>query len=201
MNGFEQRRNEKKKAIMKAALALFDQYGFDKVTVTEIAEKAHVSKVSIYKYFESKGNLRRMIIKDILEESTAKIKTLIEKKTDFVEKIEEYIQIRTWYFGKYGLDFIFEAVESDPILRKQFNDFNASNKQLVMVFIDKGKRSGVFSPDVSDDAIEIYIDMVQTYLMHNKEIRDRIEHNPELVKELNMLFMDGITRGTDPLKT
>ncbi len=70
-----------------------------------------------------------------------------------------------------------------------------------MVFIDKGKRSGVFSPDVSDDAIEIYIDMVQTYLMHNKEIRDRIEHNPELVKELNMLFMDGITRGTDPLKT
>ncbi len=72
MNGFEQRRNEKKKAIMKAALALFDQYGFDKVTVTEIAEKAHVSKVSIYKYFESKGNLRRMIIKDILEESTAK---------------------------------------------------------------------------------------------------------------------------------
>ena len=201
MNGFELRRNEKKKAIMKAALALFDQYGFDKVTVTEIAEKAHVSKVSIYKYFESKGNLRRMIIKDILEESITKIKTLNETKTDFIEKIEEYIQIRTWYFGKYSLDFIFEAVESDPILRKQFNDFNTSNKQLVMVFIDKGKRSGVFSPDVSDDAIEIYIDMVQTYLMHNKEIRDRIEHNPELVKELNMLFMDGITRGTDPLKT
>ena len=32
MDGFEKRRNEKKKAIMQMALELFDQYGFDKVT-------------------------------------------------------------------------------------------------------------------------------------------------------------------------
>ncbi|HBR02905.1 MAG TPA: TetR/AcrR family transcriptional regulator [Ruminiclostridium sp.] len=197
MDGFEKRRNDKKKAIMQTALELFDQYGFDKVTVTEIAAKAHVSKVSIYNFFESKDNLRRIIIKDMLDESTEKIKTLIEKEENFIEKIEEYIQIRTWYFGKYSLRFFFEAVESDPELRQYLNDFNASSKQLLMTFIEKGKHSGVFSPDASDAAIEIYIDMIQTYLMHNKEIRDRIEHNPELARELNMLFMDGLIRGTD----
>jgi len=197
LDGFEKRRNDKKKAIMQTALELFDQYGFDKVTVTEIAAKAHVSKVSIYNFFESKDNLRRIIIKDMLDESTEKIKTLIEKEENFIEKIEEYIQIRTWYFGKYSLRFFFEAVESDPELRQYLNDFNASSKQLLMTFIEKGKHSGVFSPDASDAAIEIYIDMIQTYLMHNKEIRDRIEHNPELARELNMLFMDGLIRGTD----
>jgi AcrR family transcriptional regulator len=51
LDGFEKRRNDKKKAIMQTALELFDQYGFDKVTVTEIANKAHVSKVSIYNFF------------------------------------------------------------------------------------------------------------------------------------------------------
>jgi len=197
VDGFEKRRNDKKKAILQTALDLFDQYGYDKITVTEIADKAHVSKVSIYNFFESKDNLRRIIIKDMLDESTERIKTLIEKEGNFLDKIEEYIQIRTWYYGKYSLRFFFEAVESDPELRQYLDAFNASSKQLLMAFIEKGKRSGVFSPDASDAAIEIYIDMIQTYLTHNKEIRDRIERNPKLVREINMLFLDGLIRGKD----
>lgn len=197
MDGFEKRRNHKKKAIMQTALELFDQYGFDKVTVTEIADKAHVSKVSIYNFFESKDNLRRNIIKDMLDESIEKIKTLIEKEGCFIDKIEEYIQFRTWYYGKYSLRFFFEAVEGDPELRQYLDEFNASSKQLLMTFIEKGKSLGIFSPDVSNAAIEIYIDMIQTYLMHNKEIRDRIERNPELVREINMLFLDGLIRGKE----
>jgi len=194
LDGFEKRRNDKKKAIMQTALELFDQYGFDRVTVTEIAEKAHVSKVSIYNFFESKDNLRRIIIKDMLDDSVEKIKSLIAKEGNFIEKIEEYIQIRTWYYGKYTLRFFFEAVESDPELRQYLENFNAASKNLLMTFIEEGKDSGVFSPDASNDAIEIYIDMIQTYLMHNKEIRDRLEHNPELAREINMLFMDGLIR-------
>ncbi|HWP80141.1 MAG TPA: TetR/AcrR family transcriptional regulator [Candidatus Acidoferrum sp.] len=197
MDGFEKRRNDKKKAIMQTALELFDQYGFDKVTVTEIAEKAHVSKVSIYNFFESKDNLRRNIIKDMLDASIEKIKTLIEKEGSFIEKIEEYIQIRTWYYGKYSLRFFFEAVEGDSELRQYLDAFNASSKQLIMTFIGKGKHLGIFSPDASNTAIEIYIDMIQTYLTHSKEIRDRIERNPELVREINMLFLDGLIRGKE----
>lgn len=197
MDGFEKRRNDKKKAIMQTALEMFDQYGFDKVTVTEIAEKAHVSKVSIYNFFTSKDNLRRIIIKDLLDESIENIKALVEKKGNFIDKIEQYLQIRTWYYGKYSLKFFFEAIESDLELRRYLDDFNAANKRLLITFIDEGKQSGVFSPEASNTAIEIYIDMIQTYLLHNREIRDRVEHNPRLVQEINMLFLDGLIRGKD----
>ena len=197
MNGFEKRRHDKQRAIKQAALELFDRFGFDKVTVTEIAEKAHVSKVSIYNFFGSKDNLRRLIIKDLLDESTARIRALIEKEADFIDKIEEYLQIRTWYFGKYSLRFFFDAVESDSELRRYLNDFNASSKKLVLRFIEEGKRSGVFSRAASSAAIEIYIDMVQTHLMHNREVRDRVERNPELAREINLLFLDGLIRGKD----
>lgn len=195
MDGFEKRRNDKKKAIMQTALELFDQYGFDRVTVTEIADKAHVSKVSIYNFFESKDNLRRILIKDMLDESLKKIEALIEEEGNFVEKIEQYIKIRTWYYGKYSLQFFFEAVESDPELRQCFDEFNAANKRLVMQFIERGKRSGVFTPDASETAIEICIDMIQTYLFHNKEFRTRVERNPELAREIYMMFLDGLIRG------
>jgi AcrR family transcriptional regulator len=197
LDGFERRRNDKKKAIMQTALELFDRYGFDKVTVTEIAEKAHVSKVSIYNFFESKDNLRKTIIKDILDESIGKVQELIEKEGNFIDKIGEYIQIRTWYYGKHSLQFFFDAIESDLELRQYIDDFNASNKRLVMEFIDEGKRSGVFSLDVSDTAIEIVIDMFQTYLLHNREIRNMFERNPKLAQEVNMLFMNGLIRGKD----
>jgi AcrR family transcriptional regulator len=194
LDGFEKRRNDKKKAILRAALELFDQYGFDKVTVTEIAEKAHVSKVSIYNFFESKDNLRRILVKNILDESIGKVQRLIEKDENFIDKIEEYIQIRSWYYGKYSLQFFFDAVESDSELQRYLDDFNASNKRLAMEFIDEGKRSGVFSPDVSDTAIEICIDMFQTYLFHNRVIRDTFEHNPKLAQEVNMLFLNSLIR-------
>ena len=192
MDGFEKRRNDKKKAIMQTALELFDHYGFDKVTMTEIAEKAHVSKVSIYNFFESKDNLRRIIIMNMLDESIAKIKELIEKEGDFFAKIEQYIQIRTWYYGQYSLRFFFGAVESDPELRNYFDHYNTANKELFIKFITAGKRSAVFAQDVSDTAIGIYLDMIQSYFLHNKEIRNQLEHNPELVRQLNVLFLDGL---------
>jgi hypothetical protein len=131
----------------------------------------------------------------MLDERIEKIKTLTEKEGNFFDKIEEYVQIRTWYYGKYSLRLFFEAVENDPELRQYVDDFNATNKQLLMRYIAEGKHSGIFSSDASDSAIEIYIDMIQTYLMHNREIRDKIEHNPGLVREINMLFLDGLIRG------
>lgn len=197
LDGFEKRRDNKKKAIMQIALALFDQFGFDKVSMADIAKKAHVSRASIYNFFESKDNLRRFIIKNILDESVEKVQKLLEEQDSFIDKISKYIQARTQSYGKYNLHFFFDAVESDPELRQYFDDFTATQRQLLIRFIEEGKQSGVFSSDISDTAIEMHIDIFQSYYlnnMHKKEIRDRFENNPKLAKEMNRLFLEGLTR-------
>lgn len=194
MNGFEKRRNDKKEIIIQTALELFNKYGFEKVTVAEIAEKAHVSKVSIYNFFESKDNLRRIIIKDILVESLKETKMLVEKECNFVGKMGEYLEKRIIYGSKYNMEFFFDAVESDPVLRQYFDDFNIQNKQLITSLIQEGKKIGYFSADVSDTAIEIYIDIFYNYFLHNKKIRPTLEHNPKLAEEINLLFLDGLIR-------
>lgn len=203
MDGFEKRRNDKKKAVMQTALELFNQYGVDKVSMTDIAEKAHVSRASVYNFFESKNNLRRILIKDILDDSVGKVKKLLEGPGNFIDKISEYIQIRSWYYGKYSLQFFFDTVESDPDLRRYLDDFTADHRHLLMQFIDEGKQSGVFSPDISNTAIEMYIDIFQSYYLHNmrnREIRDRFERNPKLARELNLLFLDGLIQGKDNMQ-
>ena len=54
MDGFERRRQNKKNSILKASLKLFKQYGYNKVSVAEIAKEASVSQVSIYNYSHRK---------------------------------------------------------------------------------------------------------------------------------------------------
>lgn len=197
MDGFEKRRDDKKKAIIQAALELFDQYGFEKVSMTDIAEKARVSRATIYNFFDSKDNLRRIIIKDILDDSVGKVQKLLEEQGDFIDKISEYIKIRTWYYSKHSLKFFFDTVESDPELRQYLDGFTTVHRQLLMKFIDEGKQSGVFPSDISNSAIEMYIDVFQTYYLQNmnkREIRDRLEHNPKLAEEINILFLNGLIR-------
>jgi AcrR family transcriptional regulator len=194
MDGFEKRRNDKKKAIIKAAVDLFDRHGFDRVTVSEIAEQAHVSKVSVYNFFESKDNLRRTIIRGILDESLERYRALLEKEEAFMDKIGEYLRLRTWYYGQYSVEFLFDALKTDPEVQAMFEDYTIANKGLFMEFAGQGRAAGVFSSDVSDTAIELYIDIFQSYIMNNKKIRDALEHNPKLAEELNMLFLDGLIR-------
>ena len=51
MDGFERRKEQKKESIRRAALELFQNYGFKKVSVNDIAERAGVSQVTIYNGF------------------------------------------------------------------------------------------------------------------------------------------------------
>jgi AcrR family transcriptional regulator len=43
-----------REAIIEAALALFDERGFEKVTVTDIAERAQVGRATFFRYFGDK---------------------------------------------------------------------------------------------------------------------------------------------------
>lgn len=197
MDGFERRRQEKKQAIIEAALELFNLHGFDRVTVAEIAKKAHVAKVSIYNFFESKDNLRREIIKETLDESLSRFVDLIAEEKNFVQKIHEYLEFRIKFSPKYSYQFFFDSIENDPILRNYFHGYTEKNKQLIMSFIEEGKREGYFSSKISNKAISVYIDMYHSYFLNNRTIISDFENNPELAKEVHILFLDGLIRNRD----
>jgi hypothetical protein len=119
---------------------------------------------------------------------------LLEKEAAFMDKIGEYLRLRTWYYGQYSVEFLFDALKTDPEVQAMVEDYTAASRGLFMEFAGQGRAAGVFSSDVSDTAIELYIDIFQSYIMNNKKIRDALEHNQKLAEELNMLFLDGLIR-------
>ncbi|WP_240972846.1 TetR/AcrR family transcriptional regulator [Nonomuraea composti] len=60
----ERKKEETRRRISEVALRLFDERGYDAVTVNEVAEAAGVAKVTLFNYFPSKECLVLDAIKD-----------------------------------------------------------------------------------------------------------------------------------------
>ena len=57
----------KKEQIIQSARELFHQFGFKKVSMDEIAQKAGVTKKTIYMYFDSKEDLLKYFIQEEIQ--------------------------------------------------------------------------------------------------------------------------------------
>src|SRR5690606_40823795 len=75
-------------------LSLFQEYGVQKVTIAEIAKKAHVSQVTIYNYFESKDNLVYHVFKYYVDNIWEEQKEMLESDIPRSEEHTSELQSR-----------------------------------------------------------------------------------------------------------
>src|SRR5215203_1133931 len=103
--------DQKRDAIIEAALKRFAHFGVAKTTMAEIAADLSISKASLYYYFPDKLNLYAAVLQSITEsgaeiddEDLAKQKDpfkaitfFLEKRTDFIIKYHNIIEyVRTF---------------------------------------------------------------------------------------------------------
>ncbi len=83
--------SSKKEQVIKTAKELFSQYGYRKVSMDELAQKAGVTKKTIYTYFKDKNDLIKYFLYDELNK-IREISNVIDKKPiSFDQKIYEQI--------------------------------------------------------------------------------------------------------------
>ena len=63
----ETKKQETRKAIMRAAMSLFSEKGFDKTSIEELAKAAGIGKGTIYGYFQTKMDILHAFCEDELE--------------------------------------------------------------------------------------------------------------------------------------
>lgn len=64
----EREKEERRQSILQAARAVFFEYGFHRATVDNVAERAEVSKGTVYLYFESKETILAHLLLEGLDE-------------------------------------------------------------------------------------------------------------------------------------
>lgn len=193
MDGFERRRQEKKEAILQAALELFKKYGFNKVSIVDIASKASVSQVSIYNFFNSKENLKNELLKKLWENYYQEITSIIESDDPIQSKIEKFFYTVVEYSGNYSANFIAESFRNQ--LLKEENAAELQIKSIekeITSLLNQGILEGVIKNNVSIHAMLSYIEMFRFYVINNPEAVLEYDRNPKLLKEMITLYLNAL---------
>jgi len=194
MNGFERRRQQKKDSILKAAKELFNQYGYNKVTIAEIARKASVSQVSIYNFFQSKENLKQVLLKKLLNDSLLGIKQIMGSQISLKIKFEKVISLKINFLKDLINHFFPKYIESNINEEKAAVEVNKKIESQIVNLVEDGKKQGLINNSVSTQAISIFLEIIQYYFLNNPGTATKFEENPKLEKELSALFLKAITK-------
>jgi len=193
MNGFERRKEEKKEATRRAALELFEAYGPRKVSVNDIARKAGVSPVTIYNHFGSKQELVRAVIRQMLETSLAEFREIIAGNQPYIERFRQIFLFKQERLRILNSEMLQAVLSEDPEIRQFVNDLlERQLYDMMLSFFDEGKREGYIEPDLSNEAILLYIEMFQAFAYTRPDLYARFKTEPQLLNDTWHLFLYGL---------
>ena len=136
---------DKRSDILEAAAVLFAQFSLKKVTVDEIAEKASVSKATIYKYFDSKEEVFDQVVKAESQQLWDAVTIAVDEAPSVVDKLRAYLLTK--------ITKIHELVNFYRVTREMWNEywpyvdsarskFIAQEKKLIKEVLEEGNRMG-----------------------------------------------------------
>lgn len=195
MDGFQKRTLKKKKDILAASLALFNQYGYKKVTIANISKEAHVSLETIYNYFESKENLKKELLCQIIDDFCAVTEDIMKSDLPIEIKFEKLLLSKVDFGKQFSPEFLTEELYE----LNNLDLFGGEEKKLflhniMLEVIEQGRQGGMITVDVSSDALTRYIEIFQYYISHNFASALQISNNADLLKEVNFLFFNGLKK-------
>lgn len=188
MDGYQRRTEKKRRKIREAALALFATYGVEKVSIAEIAKEANVSPVTIYNYFGSKDELLQNVMVEFMNESMEKCEQVLEENISFPEKMEKIIFDGNEIVKGLHTDFI-RSNMNNPLIREFMDEFyQKKTLPFLMKMIEQGQKEGNVDPNISSNAILIYIQIFKEALAKPEFFAHT---NQAVLQDLNRLFYYG----------
>jgi len=193
MNGFERRKGQKKESIRRAAIELFQTYGFKKVSLSDIASKAGVSQVTIYNHFGSKEELVHDIVKTVFRSYIEKYRAIIEEEKAFPEKLEIIVFEKTELASQYQGEWVQAVVQSYPETQQFIETiWQQEVNKLMINFFEEGKKQGYINPELSLEVILLYLEVLRKGIFASSGLIAKTENSEKLMRDLISLSLYGL---------
>ncbi len=151
--------------IITGAADLFFTYGFSKVTMDEIAEKAGVVKKTIYNHFPNKQALLQAVIECQIENTiTALDEISHDQELNFMEKLNH---IAEYVFAEFGSQkkpllvdlYKYTTIETQNYINPRIRDRIIQRTQELL---EEGMEKGIVKEDIPREIIPyFYITIVE----------------------------------------
>ncbi len=147
------RRKEARPAeILAAALESFAEHGYESSRLEDIAKRAGCTKGTIFLYYESKAELFKAVIRDVMLPMLAECEaTIREHQGSSRELFEKLLRLR-WERAAVsrvsGLaKLLFGETDRYPELAKfYYDEIHSKNQALLREVLDQGVKRGEFRP-------------------------------------------------------
>lgn len=198
MNGYERRKQKKMEQIFGASIELFFKYGFQKVSVNEIADKAKVSPATIYNYFGTKEQLYTDSLINWMDKQLAQYENILDSELSFPEKTKEIMLLEAKNLKILGDEF--PKVPSSE-LSGLMEMMDSYSEQKIVHFFKKfvalGKLEGYIRKDHTEEMMMRYFMMFQNELRRYWESSNQ-ERTAWSMDQLMELFFYGVAGRVQP---
>lgn len=193
MNGHDRRREQKKENIRRAAIELFKQHGIKRVRVIEIAAKANVSPVTIFKYFGNKQDLVRDVLKWLLCQSYEQSLAIVNNGQYDRKLLEQVILGKCIGIDATHNDFIDEVLLSDSEMKSDIEDFRqAVTKVLLIKFIILCRSKGLIRKQGRREAILLYMEVFRALPKTHPDLYGYLKNDAVMFHEFTDLVIGGL---------
>ncbi|MBN1155803.1 TetR/AcrR family transcriptional regulator [candidate division KSB1 bacterium] len=187
--------SETKIKIFNAAAKLFTEKGYYAVSMRELAEKANVTKPTIYYYFRCKEDLYKSLIRLGLEEGFEAFEQISKMDIPVKEKLLRLLKLRFRLsaahpeFANFFLK-AFSSVESLPFLEEFLPDIKR-HREITIKIIHEAMASSEFGPKVNPDITFEIVGAVMFHYMRKQLKTSKKILTEELAEEIIELLYKG----------
>lgn len=147
--------DQKREAILEAALKRFKRFGLAKTTMDEIAKDLEISKGSLYYYFSDKDRIYVAVVERIVNGCFIDISTFLETAGSVQEVMDRYLAVKEWMLLEYHLLFGTNMWVSDKpssLMRQIGEMVHQSEIRFISSWLRKGIELGELS-ETHDPAV------------------------------------------------
>ncbi len=154
----EQLKEERRRQILEAAVAVFTQKGFHAANVSDVAAQAGVSQGTIYWYFESKEELFTAAILSLFEDFDQVTLATLNQCPTAADKLRALGQIMKEFADSAGALFMrfLEFWAANPERAAGFEVWTgllSEYKDMLVQIIDEGVQAGELRPVDADSLV------------------------------------------------
>ena len=176
---------DKQQNIINAALEVFGENGYNKTSMQDIANKANISKPSLFYYFGTKNDLYLFLYKFSCDKI---ISQMTEGGEDFFDCLMLSSKIKLKVMKSYpGLySFLLSIVkEENAEILKQLEEYNAEDVAKSAQMLFKNVNWDKFIPDIDKETIFKTVSYISSGF-----IKDHIKDDPEdIINKIQPILM------------
>lgn len=170
---------EPKERIIHHAEERFLSSGFNKVTLDELSSELGISKKTMYKFFPSKDDLLKTIIRTLQRRVERNVINIVESDKPTVQKLAEFMLFIGKIASRVSRAFQLDVQRFAPGLWKEMDAFR--KEKITTYFgalIKEAKKMQLFRTDINDQVVfMMFLNSVQSIV--NPEVLSQNSFSPK----------------------